>query len=197
MSLSFHYSGSIARQEDLSELIDEVKDIVNIFNWKHNLYEHKFPENAFGKAEYNQNIYGISFTPPKCETISISFLSNGRMSSDVHLKFYGKTDKQKESEYLYMLSVKTQFAGVELHQFIIELFRYLHKKYFANFELKDDGDYWLSNDIELLKSNFKKNSDLLDNFTFAIESIPVSPNETMKAYFERIIDIIKKKKLRL
>jgi hypothetical protein len=194
MGLSFHYSGSIAKQEDLSELIAEVKEIANVFNWKYNVYESQFPENAFGKMEYNQSIYGISFTPPECETISISFLSNGRMSSNLHLKFYGKTNVQAEKEYLYMLSVKTQFAGVELHQFIIELFRYLHKKYFANFELKDDGGYWLSNDIEVLKSNFKKNSDLLDNFSSAIESIPVSPNETMKAYFERIIEIIRKKK---
>jgi hypothetical protein len=113
MGLSFHYSGSIAKPELLPDLIDEVQDIAKIYNWKYTLYERQFPENIFGKADYNQSFYGISITPPGSETISICFLSNGRMSDNVHLKFYGKTAEQQESKYLYMLSVKTQYAGVE------------------------------------------------------------------------------------
>lgn len=193
MGLSFHYSGSIAQPEFLPELISEIKDIAGVFKWEYTVYERQFPENAFGKTEYNQNIYGISFTPPECETIFMCFLSNGRMSSNVHLQFFGKTNNQEEREYLYMLSVKTQYAGVELHQFIIELFRYMHTKYFTNFEFTDEGDYWNSNDIELLKANFKRNGDLIHSFSSAIECIPKLPSETMDAYFKKIIEFIRKK----
>lgn len=194
MGLSFHYSGSIAKPELLPELIDEVSDIANIYNWKYNICERQFPENSFGMPHYNQNIYGISFTPPGCETIPICFLSNGRISSHAHLKFFGKTNQQPERDYLYMLSVKTQFANVATHQFIIQLFRYLNTKYFVNFTLTDDGGYWETNDIDILKANFKRNAGLISGFSSALESIPMEKGETIENYFKRLLNLIKKRK---
>jgi len=128
MGLSFHYSGRIANPDLLSELIVEIEDIAKVYRWKYNIYERHFPENSIGKPDYNQDIYGITFTPTNCETISVSFLSNGRLSSPSHLVFWGHTPEQPEREYLYMLSVKTQYAGAELHMFIIQLFHYLNNK---------------------------------------------------------------------
>jgi hypothetical protein len=189
MGLSFHYSGSIAKPE----LLSEIEDIAGVFKWKCAVYERQFPENAFGKTEYNQNIYGISFTPPQCEVIPLCFLSNGRMSSIAHLQFFGKSDIQEEREYLYMLSVKTQFAGVERHQFIIELFRYMLKKYFTDFELTDEGKYWTSNNIELLQANFKKNGDFIHTFSSTIKAIPNTTNETVEADIKKILEFIRKK----
>lgn len=194
MGLSFHYSGSLAKQELLTDLIDEVQDISRIYGWKFNIYERQFPDNSFGMPDYNQSIYGISFTPPGCETISICFLSNGRMSSNAHLKFYGKTNEQPEREYLYMLSVKTQYADVATHQFIIQLFRYLNTKYFANFTFIDDGRYWETNDFEILKVNFKKNADLISGFSSALECIPMEKGETIENYFTRLLNFIQKRK---
>lgn len=193
MGLSFHYSGRIAKPEYLSELIAEVKDIAAVFGWDYVVHEQQLPKELFGLTSYNSSIYGISFTPPKCETVSISFLSNGRMSDIPHLLFFGKTKTQKEREYLYMLSVKTQFAGMAIHQIIIQLFRHLNKKYFEDFSLIDEGYYWETNDEELLKSTFKKYTDLLDNFTFAFENFPLQSNETIETYLERLFGWIKKK----
>ncbi|MBU1014018.1 MAG: hypothetical protein KKG99_13545, partial [Bacteroidetes bacterium] len=170
------------------------QDIAGIYNWKINLYERQFPENSFGMPDYNQSIYGVNFTPPGCETISLCFLSNGSMSSHAHLKFYGKTNEQPEKEYLYMLSIKTQFANVETHQFIIQLFRYLNTKYFVNFTLTDDGRYWETNDIDILKTNFKRNSDLISGFSSALECVPIEKGETIENYFKRLLNLIQKRK---
>ncbi len=93
MGLSIHYSGSFNAKTSLQEMIKEVKDIVEIYKWQYTVYEDVFPENSLGKAEYNQNIYGISFTPPECETVSLCFLSNGKMISAPNLKFYGNSKK--------------------------------------------------------------------------------------------------------
>lgn len=194
MGLSFHYSGSIANPELLPRLIDEIQDIAKVYNWKHNIYERQFPENAFGKPEYNQNIYGICFTPPNCETISICFLSNGRMSDHPHLKFFGKTEDQPEREYLYMLSVKTQYAGVELHKFIIQLFRYLNTNYFADFKMSDEGQYWETNDVALLETTFKKYTELINGFASAIESYPIQSGENIESYFERMMKLLRDKR---
>ena len=194
MGLSFHYNGRIAKPELLPELIDEVQEIAGINNWKYNVYQREFPQNTFGKSDISQNIYGITISPHGCEPIFICFLSNGRMSSPLHLKFYGKAKEPPERDYLYMLSVKTQFVNVETHQFIIQLFRYLNTKYFADFKLSDEGDYWETNDIELLRANFKRNADLITSFSDGIEIIPKNSGESIEDYFKRLIKLIQDKK---
>lgn len=194
MGLSFHYSGSIAKPELLPALIDEVRDIANVYSWENNVYEQQFSGNSFGKPGYNQSIYGISFTPPGCETVSLCFLSNGRMSSPAHLKFFGKSNEQPEREYLYMLSVKTQFADMATHKLIIQLFRYLNTKYFDNFKLSDDGGYWETGDTEILKKNFNRNADLISGFFSALECIPMESGETIENYFTRLLNIIQRRK---
>lgn len=194
MGLSIHYSGSIVNPDLLPELIDEIQEIAKIHNWKYFVFDRKFPENSFGKTGYNQNIYGICFTPPECETIDICFLSNGRMSCISHLKFFGKTEDQAEQPYLYMLSVKTQYAGVEVHQFVIQLFRYLNKKYFADFKMTDEGSYWETNDLALLQSTFKRYTDLINGFASALEYIPMQNGENIESYFERLMKLLHDKK---
>ena len=92
-------------------MIEEVKDIAGIYKWQYTVYEKEFPTQDRGRVNYDQNIYGISFTPPDCETVCLCFLSNGKMSSPSHLKFYGNNKNKEEAGYLYMLSVKTQYAG--------------------------------------------------------------------------------------
>lgn len=194
MGLSFHYSGRIADRENLPDLIEEVEEIAKVFQWKYFVFDRQFPEDTIGKPEYNQRIYGICFTPPNCETVDICFLSNGRMSSPAHLKFFGKTDDQDESKYLYMLSVKTQYAGVETHQMIIQLFRYLDKKYLADFAMSDEGQYWETNDEALLKTTFKRYTDLINGFASAIETIPIRADENLESYFKRLMNLLNDKR---
>jgi hypothetical protein len=196
MGLSFHYSGRIANPTSLSELIEEIEDIVKVYDWKYFVFDRKFPDNTIGKDDYNQSIYGICFTPPNCETIDVCFLSNGKMSSLSHLKFYGKTDMQDEREYLYMLSVKTQYAGIELHMFIIQLFRYLNTKYFADFKISDEGQYWETNDETVLKTIFNKYNELVNGFVSAIETHPMQTGEDIESYFLRLMKKINDQKKR-
>lgn len=173
-------------------MINEVRDIVEVFNWKYNIYEEEFPKNNDFDDSYNESIYGISFTPPECETVSICFLSNRKMSDHVLLKFFGKTSDEPNEEYLYMLSVKTQYAGVEIHKYIIELFRYLNKQeYFENLEIIDEGKYWETGDENLLQDIFKKYTDLLDDFTFALQVSPKKNGESYEKYFERLVEMIR------
>ena len=194
MGLSFHYSGRIANPDLLSDLIDEIEDIAKVYRWKYNIYERYFQENTIGKPDYNQNIYGITFTPTDCETISVSFLSNGRMSSRSHLIFWGHTPEQPEREYLYMLSVKTQYAGAELHMFIIQLFRYLNTKYFTDFKLSDEGQYWETNDETILKTTFKRYTDFINGFASTLESHPTIFGEDIESYLNRLLKILQDKR---
>lgn len=194
MGLSFHYSGSIANPKFLPELIEEVLDIAKIYGWKNSIYEISFPNNCLsGINEYSDEIFGISITPPGCETIDICFLSNGRMSSPIHLKFYGKTKDQEESPFLYLISVKTQFSNPFIHATVIQMFRHLNNRYFSNFTLSDEGQYWETNDEEILKSNFAKYDALLDSFSLGLETLPMKANESFEDYFTRLFEQIGKR----
>ncbi len=187
MGLSFHYSGSFNPQASLSEMIEEVKDIVDLYKWKYFVFDDTFPPDSLGLAEYSENIYGICFTPPDCETVDLCFLSNGKMSSISHLKFFGNSQNKEYQKYLNLLSVKTQYAGAETHKLIIHLLKYLDGKYLHNFVVHDEGYYWETGDEILLTETFKKYTDLIENFATSIEIYPKLKGESFEAYFERLM----------
>jgi hypothetical protein len=194
MGLSIYYGGKIKEAALLPELVMEVKDICEVYQWPHQIYETEFPEENLDSEEYDNKIYGICFTPPDCETIDLCFLSNGRMSSEIKLELFGKHKNVKEESYMYQLFVKTQFAGPELHQLIIHLFKYLSEKYFDDFHLTDDGKYWETGDAELLKRNFNIYSSLIDSVSSTFEHFPIRSNETIDDYVKRLVKIVNDKK---
>jgi hypothetical protein len=187
MGLSIHYSGKFNPTSSLSDMIEEVKDIAELYKWKFRIFETEFTAGETGEAEYNQQIYGICFTPPECETVWMSFLSNGKMSSPMHLDFFGKKENQEEQPYLYMLSTKTQYAGIEIHKLIIHLLKYLEGKYFHELRVMDEGHYWETGDEKLLEETFKKYTELIESFASSIEIYPVNPGESYEAYFKRLM----------
>ena len=195
MGLSIHYTGSFNKNASLSDLITEVKEVAEVQNWEYNVYEEKFPIDNNEDDTYDGKVYGISFSPPKCEPVFICFLSNYRMSNHLLIEFYGDAERQPEKDYLYMLSTKTQYAGIAIHKMIIDLFRYLNKRnYFSEFNMIDEGEYWETDDEEVLERKFKEYNDLMDNFSLAIEAIPAEPEETYEDYFKRIAERIHKRR---
>lgn len=193
MGLSIHYSGSFNQNAVLSDLITEVKEVAEVLEWNYTIYGTEFPTKGKEDQPYDGEIYGISFTPPNCETVSICFLSNYRMSNNVLLKFYGHSENQSQKDYLYMLSVKTQFAGPTIHKTIVELIRYLSKKnYFSEFNLVDEGEYWETCDEKLLEQKFKEYGNLIDSFSLAVETTPVKQGESYENYFKRVLKMIDK-----
>jgi hypothetical protein len=166
-------------------MIEEVRDIIEIYRWKYHIHETTFSLNDFGTENFDKKLYGISFTPPECETVSLAFLSNGRLSSMGNLRFYGD---EKDNEYLYMISVKTQYAGWQTHVLTIRLLKYLSQRYFKFLTVDDEGMYWETEDEVLLKKRFKEYSDLIGKVSTGLEIIPMKPGESLKEYFNRILN---------
>lgn len=193
MGLTLHYKGRFGNPELLQSMIEEVEDIVQIYKWRYTINNTSFPKGSFNTNDHDKKVYGISFTPPECETVSLCFLSNGRMSCSSLLKFYGDSTDKTSQEFLYMVSVKTQFAGWGMHLFIVSLLKYLSKKYFSEFTVNDEGHYWETNDEEILKQNFSRYTTLLDSVSTAFETFPVNEGETMNDYIERMMGFVHKK----
>jgi len=193
MGLSIHYSGHLKNVESLPNLVEEIEDISKLYGWKYEIYNTHFPTNSFENITSFKNVYGISFTPTECETLSLVFLSNGAMVCPDRILFF--SDDENTRPYIYTNSVKTQFAGVFIHQLLIRLFKYLNNKYFVDFKLSDESYYWETDDENLMRERFKVYDSLLDNFELSVQTFPIEPNEDMISYFERMmkhVDSLKK-----
>ena len=125
MGITIHYSGRLKEAEILPALIEEVKDIAQANHWKYHIFETLIAADKFGAEKYDNNIYGILFSPPESEPVWLTFLSNGRMCMCNSLEFYGNSDQEQDKEFLYYLFTKTQFAGPEIHKQIINILRHL------------------------------------------------------------------------
>ncbi|RZJ81824.1 MAG: hypothetical protein EOO47_02935 [Flavobacterium sp.] len=187
MGLSIHYSGRIKDAKLLPNLIEEVKDVAQTYNWKYHIFQSNFVNNELDVQTGFKDIYGISFTPTNSETISFSFLSNGVMVCPARLYLFSDTQNEQEQAYIYSISVKTQYAGVQLHQFIIHFLKYLNSKYINDFNVADESYYWETGDEEKMKSQFKKYNTLIDNFALALEVFPKEKDESMIEYVERLM----------
>ena len=78
MRLSIHFSGRLRIAEDLPALIAEVKDVSNISGWKYHIFETRFPNDCFEDKTLFDDVYGICFSPPKCEPVFFTFLFSHR-----------------------------------------------------------------------------------------------------------------------
>jgi hypothetical protein len=189
MGLSITYSGRLRRAELLQAIIEEVKDVAEVYGWKYQTYNSRFPNDRFEDDDRTSfdNIYGICFTPTECETVPLTFLSGGRMVQPARVLFFAHDEDAERRAYIYSISVKTQYAGVVVHQLIIRLFKYLSEKYLDDFRLQDESHYWETGDETLMRKQFDIYDKLLDNVVLGIQTFPVKQGEDMSAYFERLM----------
>lgn len=192
MGLSFHYKGKLKKPQSLKKLIEEVTDICIANKWKFSIFDEAFPNNTFTAEPNRDHIYGICFTPPKCETVGLTFLSNGKICAFYNLELNKKLENLEDDIYLYYLSVKTQYCGPEIHKILISIFDYLNKNYFEDFEFTDEGQFWETRDEKLLEEIFNRYSNLISNLGSALEHIPILEGESIENYILRMAEIVKK-----
>jgi hypothetical protein len=171
-------------------MIEEVADIARANKWKFNVFEEAFPNDTFTVDSHNDSIYGICFSPPNCEVVCLTFLSNGKMCAFYNLEHSKNSINESDDDYL---SVKTQFAGYKIHKQLINIFDYINKKYFENFDLTDEGNYWETKNEQLLEDTFEKYTNLINGFDGLLENIPIGEGETIEAYLIRIAEMVHKK----
>ncbi len=194
MGLSIHFNGKLQSGGSLPLLTEEVKDICEIHNWPCKIFEAEFPADAFGKEFYDRNIYGICFTPPGCETVSLCFLSNGNLVSFPSWAIYVKSERKDKELLSGGASVKTQYAGPVIHKILIHLLDYLSIKHFSEFNLMDEGQYWETRDEALLDKNFAVLTSLINSVGNMLEANAMKPSESFEKYFERILKMLHSRK---
>jgi hypothetical protein len=192
MGISIHYTGRLKAKNSLPGLIEEVKDIAVTYKWHYYIFEEEFPAGSFGKSSFDHDLYGICFTPPGCEMVSLTFLSNGKLVSQWAWQYYFANEKDKT--FFSGVSVKTHYAGAAAHKVLIHLLDHLSRKYFRYFKLSDEGQYWETRDEKLLDNNFRQLNAWMESFSTALDTQPMKEGETFEKYFERLLHQIHRSK---
>ncbi|MCR9288165.1 hypothetical protein OAF63_06805 [Saprospiraceae bacterium] len=150
MGVTIHFRGSLDEINRIYELMDEVTDICESMDWEYNRVDDdweedpKLTEDKTMMKDGETGLKGIFFKPnPDCEVIALTFTGEGYLNSMINLAA-GKT---KEADELPWVFAKTQFAGAENHVSIVKLLKYLKHKYSSNLEVRDEGGYWETGDI--------------------------------------------------
>lgn len=185
MAISIHYKGKIDDKTKVQPLIEEIQDIADTMNWPYYCLNEDWKKKSQLKLEHREDgahilghaaLKGISFTPhPKSETVWLFFDDQGNISSPISIVMREEDD----SGDFYWLAVKTQFAGVEIHIAIIELFKYLKNKYISNLEVVDEGEFWETGNELLLKSKINQLHEAIHMINSALSGLSIqSKNDT-------------------
>jgi hypothetical protein len=197
MGLSIHYRGQIRDFALIEDLVNECEDICKSLNWDY----HIWIKESFVRDDAHiddpefigysmEDLKGISILPEKCEPVDLSFFPSGKLCSTMKLRFNDATTNDLMVEYV---SCKTQYAGIDTHLTVLKLLQYLKDKYLSVFELNDEGMYWETNDIEVLKSQFATYNFIVNSVRNALSDFRAQPGETPESLAGRLEELLKNK----
>ncbi len=162
MGVTIHYRGRLNEVGQLARLCDEMADIAAAMGWETTRLDDDWERPADARLRFTSKgaqidghlgLKGILIRP-NVEAESLSFFfdreRNLRSMMDVVLIVEG-TLKPEEA----WVSVKTQFASPEVHAWIVGLLKYVKKRYISDLQVSDEGQYWETGDIRILREKME------------------------------------------
>jgi hypothetical protein len=175
MGLTLHYTVRLRHIERLPELVAEVKDICISLTWNYFLFDDIFKVPAhtmpFESTEGDPKpirLQGILFSPPECEPVFLTFTPEGWSSTFLNLDMPEQI-AELGPMLMYSVHVKTQGAGADIHIALVNLLKYLEKKYFSYVNVSDESGYWNTMDKAVLYQHFP-NTDTLNAVDALLEN---------------------------
>ncbi|XOV95262.1 MAG: hypothetical protein ACFHWX_11245 [Bacteroidota bacterium] len=168
MGLTIHYKGILKKPEMVYSLIEEMCEVAETMDWRCQVIDNDWdlPDTSHiasgGRILGHSALKGvILILHNKCEPIFLLFDARGTLQSPVSMAL--KKNK------LSWQHTKTQFAPIEVHISIVKLMKYLSSKYFEQFEVIDEGEFWETDDIALLTKKRSYLGDLIDKVGEVLE----------------------------
>ena len=184
MGLSICYNGKFKRNMQLSDMIEEVKDVAEANDWSYTIFETDF--NIVHSTDDYDELFGMVFSPESCEPIQFTFSADRIMCSYMYVKLFDSNPDMIDLKRT--IFTKTQYAGVEVHKVVIHLIRYISNKYFDDFTLTDEGYYWETNDEDKLNEQFRIFNTFIDMFGNGLKTTPMIKGESYEDYIKRIVN---------
>lgn len=158
MGVTIHYRGQLPDLGKLNSLCDELVQIAENMEWPYHRLDEEWSKSGDTSVTHDERgahieghlgLKGISFKPhPECESISFFFDSQSNLCDPMSVVLINDGDLKPEDVWI---NVKTQFAGPEIHLWIVGLLRYVKAHYIPGLEVSDEGEYWETGNFERLK----------------------------------------------
>lgn len=176
MGLTIFYRGNFRKDQSLHEMINEAIEFAKSNNWKFHIFDTEFPDDP--TVVDKENKYGILLAPPHCEPVHLYFDAYGRLGfesdlRDVIVEAWIPEAKGESRMKLDILPpdyeptwgafTKTQCAGATIHLKVVEILRQLSVKYFSDFSVDDESEFWDHRDEKLLRLRFGEGVDSVRN----------------------------------
>lgn len=161
--LTIHYQGT-SEPQIMRKLISELKAISDELQWKYFVID----DEKFAGILVNMH--------EECEPLSLIINKQGRLIHPAWLNDKNPTDTA------FYVSTKTNFSTVDVHIAIVKLLKYFKKKYIFDLQVIDEGEYYETENKELLQQKwdfllkkFEEVCSLLEN-NLTDEDKNLSPN---------------------
>lgn len=191
MGLTIHYSGALDNPAQVGELSLKMRLLCQELGWpcrtinqrilgqaEHLILHHvEDPGDGipttFASSEYkpiDDRLRGVFIAPPETEPLILTFNREGRL---IHYWDFDSSIEQSHDglsaailplarTYYVQESFHVKTTGhVETHVQITDLLRYLKTHFLSNLEVTDEGQYWETNDRQLLATEHAKMERIL------------------------------------
>ena len=174
MGLSIFYSGHLRDVSQLPALVEEVCDLCDGLQWKCEIFEPsiKYP------------LSGVVFCPSGSEEIWLTFLSDGCLANPASI--YDIAGKSLVPSKNVVVDSIVQYAGPEARMQLIQMLRYLSKKYFRYLHITDESEYWKTGDPEKCRDWFLMFDSWMKNMSEDLGKLDGRGYEDGRTYQQRI-----------
>lgn len=143
MGITIYYCGRLHSMEQLPCLVEEVIHLSGRAGWENEIIyrSHEIP------------LQGIAFAPKGSEPVWLTFLDDGDLvnPNDYEMITKGSDELMKK----YRAETKTHYTGATNHIRIIKLIKYLGAKYFSEFGMYDESQYWQTGNEAICRKEFE------------------------------------------
>ena len=182
MGLSIFYSGMLRDVREVLALTLDLLDICDQLKWQCDEY----------CPTIKNPLQGIWFSPPNADKIWMTFLPSGVLAepelnlNDEGIEVWLKSD-WKENR----MNPRMQYAGPDAHMQMIKILKYVSQKYFQDFYLLDESEYWETGNEEKCRDWFVMFSVWMNNMSEDLGKLDGRGHETGEKIQERIEELLR------
>ncbi len=179
MGITIHYQGHLDSPDDIHYLIDEFQDIANSMKWEYHILDEDWSQPSTATLSWTKNgveivgdlgLKGISLNlHPDCESLSLFFDADGTMTTIMNTILMNEGTIDRGTSYC---TVKTQFAPPDIHISIVNILKYVKKRYVSDLEVTDEGEYWETKDRNILEQRIQFLNEKMSQLEDEISNIP-------------------------
>ncbi|MHC4392287.1 MAG: hypothetical protein ACYS22_13375 [Planctomycetota bacterium] len=177
--------------ERIAELSAEVADICTDMKWECHVFDGDWTRPAVTELAVLPSVTevtghlalkGVTFSPhSECESVQFLVDAAGVLRSIPCVGFD-------------WISVKTQFAPPEIHVAVVRLLRYLKKRYLPSLEVRDEGGYWATGDLDALRGKLEFVGCMIDQVAADCAAIAeAGPSTGTSGKLERLTEALRRR----